>query len=113
MGRRSRVRVRKPKQRRRTAGPKLRKVAAGVADLREQLDRRTRDLDDALQQQTATSEVLRIIRQSPADAQPVFDAIVQSVSRLCGAMFGVVYLYENDRLRIVATNNFTPAATGT
>ena len=112
MGRRSRVRVRKPKQRRRTAGPKLRKVAAGVADLREQLDRRTRDLDDALQQQTATSEVLRIIRQSPADAQPVFDAIVQSVSRLCGAMFGVVYLYEDDRLRIVATNNFTPAATG-
>ena len=112
MGRRSRVRVRKPKQRRRTAGPKLRKVAAGVADLREQLDRRTRDLDDALRQQTATSEVLRIIRQSPADAQPVFDAIVQSVSRLCGAMFGVVYLYENDRLRIVATNNFTPAATG-
>jgi hypothetical protein len=61
MGRLSKERVRKSKQRRRTAGPKLRKGAAGVADLREQLDRRTRDLDDALQQQTATSEVLRNI----------------------------------------------------
>ncbi len=99
------------KQRRRAARSKLRKVGTGVADLREQLDRRTRELDDALQQQVATSEVLRIIRLSPADAQPVFDAIVQSASRLCGAIFGVVYLYDGDRLRIAATNNFTPAAT--
>src|SRR5262249_35884505 len=71
----------------------------------------TRELDEALQQQTATSEVLSIIRRSPADAQPVFDAIVQSAARLCGAIFGVVYLYENDRLRIAATNNFSPEAT--
>jgi GAF domain-containing protein len=73
--------------------------------------RRGRDLDDALQQLSATSEVLSIIRQSPADAQPVLDAIVQSASRLCGAVFGVVYLYDDDQLRIAATNNFTPAAT--
>ena len=111
MGRRSRERACKPKQRRRAARPKLRKAAAGVADLREELDRRTRELDDALQQQMATSEVLGIIRQSPADAQPVFDAIVQSASRLCGAIFGVVYLCDDDRLRIAATNNFTPSAT--
>jgi GAF domain-containing protein len=87
-------------------------VASGAADLREQLDHRTRALEDALQQQSATSEVLSIIRQSPSDAQPVFDAIVQSASRLCGAIFGVVYLCDDDdRLRIVATNNFTPSAT--
>ena len=86
--------------------------ASGVAGLREQLDHRTRALEDALQQQSATSEVLSIIRQSPSDAQPVFDAIVQSASRLCGAIFGVVYLCDDDgRLRIVATNNFTPSAT--
>jgi GAF domain-containing protein len=84
-------------------------VSAG--DLQEQLDRRTRELDEALRQQTATSEVLSIIRRSPADAQPVFDAIVQSAARLCGAIFGVVYLYENDRLRIAATNNLSPKAT--
>ena len=111
MGRHIREGGHPAKQQRRAARSKLRKVATGVADLREQLDRRTRELDDALQQQVATSEVLRIIRQSPADAQPVFDAIVQSASRLCGAIFGVVYLYDGDRLRIAATNNFTPTAT--
>ena len=111
MGRRIREGGHPAKQRRRAARSKLRKVATGAADLREQLDRRTRELDDALQQQVATSEVLRIIRLSPADAQPVFDAIVQSASRLCGAIFGVVYLYDGDRLRIAATNNFTPCAT--
>jgi two-component system, NtrC family, sensor kinase len=109
MGRR-RKHVRKPNQRRRTAGPRLRKMATGGADVREQLDRRTREFDDLLQQQIATSEVLGIIRRSPADAQPVFEAIVQSAARLCGTIFSVVYLYENDHLRAAATKNFTAAA---
>jgi GAF domain-containing protein len=94
--------------------PKARKAPtarAPTADLQDQLDRRTRELEEALQYQTATSEVLSIIRRSPADAQPVFDAIVQSAVRLCGAIFGVVYLYDGDLVRIVATNNLTPTAT--
>jgi two-component system, NtrC family, sensor kinase len=111
MGRRTRATSRSAKRRRSIARPKVRKTVAGIAELREQLNRRTLELDNALQQQIATSEVLSIIRQSPADAQPVFDAIVQSASRLCGAMFGVVYLCDGDRLRIAATNHFTPAAT--
>src|SRR4029079_4416802 len=73
--------------------------------------RLTRELDEALEQQIATSEVLSIIRRSPADAQPVFDAIVQSAARLCGAIFSVVYLHNNDRIRIAETSTFTPAAT--
>ena len=81
-----------------------------TADLQEKLDRRTRELEEALQQQTATSEVLSIIRRSPADAQPVFDAIVQSATRLCGAIFGAVYLCDDGRLRIAATQNNTPEA---
>ena len=83
--------------------PKARKAPTArvsTADLQEQLDRRTRELEEALQQQTATSEVLSIIRRSPADAQPVFDAIVQSAARLCGAIFSVVYLYDDDRLAL-------------
>jgi GAF domain-containing protein len=103
-----------PAKGQRTSRPKARKAPTAYgsgADLQEQLDRRTRELDEALQQQTATSEVLGIIRRSPADAQPVFDAIVQSAARLCGAIFGTVYLYENDRLRIAATNNLTREAT--
>ena len=82
-----------------------------TADLQEQLDRRTRELEEALQQQTATSEVLSIIRRSPADAQPVFDAIVQGAARLCGAIFSVVYLCDGDRLRVAATKNWTREAT--
>jgi GAF domain-containing protein len=111
MGRRARATSRSAKRRRSIARPKVRNTIVGIAELREQLNRCTLELDNALQQQIATSEVLSIIRQSPADAQPVFDAIVQSASRLCGAMFGVVYLCDGDRLRIAATNHFTPAAT--
>src|SRR5262245_53020018 len=100
-------------QRHRTIRSKVRKVPTAhvTAGLQEQLDRRTRELDEALQQQTATSEVLSIIRRSPADAQPVFDAIVQSAARLCGAIFSAVFLWDGDRLRIAATKNFTPEAT--
>src|SRR5215475_3126107 len=104
----------RPTKGQRKIGAKARKApiaSVSAADLQEQLDQRTRELDEALQQQTATSEVLSIIRRSPADAQPVFDAIVQSAARLCGANIGAVYLYENDRLRIAATNNLTPEAT--
>ena len=54
--------------------------------------------------------MLSVISRSPADAQPVFDAIVQSAARLCEAIFSVVYLYDGDRLRIAATNNYTPEA---
>ena len=83
---------------------------ASAADLQQQLDRRTRELNEALEQQAATSEVLSIIRRSPADAQPVFDAIVESAARLCGAIFSVVYLYDGDHLRVAATKNFTREA---
>jgi GAF domain-containing protein len=103
-----------PEKGQRTDTPKARKAPTAqvsAPDLQEQLDRRTRELDEALQQHTATSEVLSIIRRSPADAQPVFDAIVQSAARLCGAIFSGVYLYDGDHLRVAATKNFTPEAT--
>ena len=82
-----------------------------IVDLQEHLNQRTRELEEALEHQTATSEVLSIIRRSPADAQPVFDAIVQSAARLCDAIFSVVYLLDGENLRIAATQNFTPEAT--
>ena len=82
--------------------------STSTANLETEVARLTRERDEALEQQTATSEVLSIIRRSPADAQPVFDAIVQSAARLCGAIFSGVYLYEDDHVHIAATNNFFP-----
>src|SRR5262249_22981115 len=93
--------------------PKARKatISVSTADLQKQLDQRRLERDEALQQQAATSEVLSIIRRSPADAQPVFDAIVQSAARLCGAIFSILYLYNDNRMRIAATSNFNSQAT--
>ena len=99
---------RRPKARTKAGKPPAR---ASVAALEERLRQRSSELEEALQQQTATGEVLSIIRRSPADAQPVFEAIVQSATRLCDAVFSVFYLYDNDRLRIAALKNFTPEAT--
>src|SRR5262249_48509421 len=103
-----------PAKRQRTNRPKVRKAPAArvsTANLQEKLDQRTRELDEALQQQTATSEVLGVIRRSPANAQPVFDAIVESATRLCDAIISVVHLCDGDRVLIAATKNFTPEAT--
>src|SRR5262249_58010563 len=69
---------------------------------------RTQALTEAIEHQTATSEVLNVITRSPTDARPVFDAIVQSAARLCEAMFSLVFLYDGGLLRLVATHNFAP-----
>src|SRR5262249_13288100 len=83
-------------------------IAIGNVRLFDEVQARTRDLSEALEHQTATSEVLNVISRSPTDAQPVFDAIVQSAARLCEAMFSLVFLYDGDLLRLAATHNFTP-----
>ena len=98
-------------RRRKTVTPKRRdapKAVRGSSKPTHETEaaRLTRERDEALQQQAATSEVLRIIRRSPADVQPVFDAIVVSAARLSGAIFSVLYLYDGDRMRVGATSNF-------
>jgi signal transduction histidine kinase len=67
-----------------------------------------REVTEALEHQTATSEVLNVISRSPTNAQPVFDAIVESASRLCDAVFSVVWRYDGNLLYYAASHNFTP-----
>ncbi|HUP34776.1 MAG TPA: GAF domain-containing protein [Candidatus Limnocylindria bacterium] len=64
-------------------------------------------LSEALEQQTATGEILRIISRSPADALPVFEAIVQRAARLCSAEFSLVARFADGQLHVAALNNLS------
>jgi signal transduction histidine kinase len=81
--------------------------ASSAADLQEQLDRRTRELAEALDQQTATSEVLRVISSSSGELAPVFESLLASAKHLCGAEFGIILLREGDAFRTVALHGAT------
>src|SRR5262249_16778110 len=63
---------------------------------------------EALDQQTATSEILRVISSSPTDVQPVFDAIVASAVRLCSGLWGTLYRRYGDMVDSVASCNVPP-----
>jgi|SoiMetStandDraft_5_1073268.scaffolds.fasta_scaffold02144_4 two-component system, NtrC family, sensor kinase len=69
-----------------------------------------RELTTALDQQTATSEILRVISRSQTDVQPVFDTIVQSAVRLCAGLFGALFQFDGELLHMVAHHNYTPEA---
>ena len=66
------------------------------------------ELNKALEQQTATSDVLRIIAKSPQSVQPVFDAIVANAARLCDATFSAVATFDGELLHLVALNKMSP-----
>jgi GAF domain-containing protein len=84
-------------------------IAIENARLLNELRERTTDLTESLEQQTATSEVLRAISGSPGDLQPVFAAMLENAVRICDAKFGNIYRWDGDRLRLVAAHN-TPRA---
>jgi GAF domain-containing protein len=84
-------------------------IAIENVRLFDEVQARTRDLSESLEQQTATSEVLKVISSSPGDLQPVFDAILANATELCGARFATLRLSEGDQLRTVKLYN-APAA---
>jgi signal transduction histidine kinase/HAMP domain-containing protein len=85
-------------------------IAIENVRLFQELQARNRDLTEALEQQTATSEILRVIASSPTDIQPVLDVVAENAARLCEAIDGVIVRPEGDRLRIVAKYGSVPAA---
>jgi two-component system, NtrC family, sensor kinase len=84
-------------------------IAIGNVRLFDEVQARTRDLAESLQQQTATSEVLQIISSSPGELEPVFQAMLENATRVCGAKFGIMNLYDGDSFESVALFNVPPA----
>jgi GAF domain-containing protein len=91
-----------------------------TAELKTQLEVRTRELAEtrkalveALEQQTATSEVLRVISSSPGELEPIFQAMLANATRLCNAEFGVLEVDDGDGSRIAAVYNVPPALAAT
>jgi two-component system, NtrC family, sensor kinase len=84
-------------------------LVAEIAALRDRVASLTRENIQLQEQQTATSEVLKVISQSPTDVQPVLDAIVASAVRLCDARFGLLYRWDGENLYGVASHGATPA----
>jgi GAF domain-containing protein len=84
-------------------------IAIENVRLFQELQARNRELTEALEQQTATAEILRVISASPTDVQPVFDAIIRSAVRICGAALGGVARLEGDRIHIGSLHSVGPA----
>ncbi len=82
-------------------------IAIENVRLFQELQARNRELTEALEQQTATAEILRVISSSPTDLQPVFNVIMESAVRLCDARHGAVFSFDGDLMHLVAHYNLS------
>jgi GAF domain-containing protein len=83
----------------------VRRSSSSVAGQETEVARFRRERDEALERETATSEVLRLISKSPGDLELVFRSILENATRICEAKFGVLHLYEGGGFRVGAAHN--------
>ena len=82
------------------------------AGLERKVEERTAELKETLEQQVATSEILRVISSSPTDIQPVLDAVAESAARLCGASDALIRRLDGDLMPVVAHFGSVPVSEG-
>ena len=93
---------------RRTASKDVHRRGASAGH-EAKVERLTRERDEALERETATSEVLKVISSSPGELEPVFQTMLENATRICEARFGSLYLSEGDGVRMKAMHNAPPA----
>jgi transcriptional regulator with GAF, ATPase, and Fis domain len=124
-GRPARARPRKALKPKRGSAPKALSHRRAVPAHKTEVARLTRELNDSLKRETATSEVLEIISSSPGNLQQIFATMLEKAVRICDAKFGTMYLCDEGKLRLIAALNvpnafeevrgagpFTPAPDG-
>src|SRR5262249_12910920 len=84
-------------------------IAIENVRLFDEVEARTRELSEALERQTATSEVLGVISSSPGELDPVFQAMLTNAVRICEAKYGLLLLYDGKQFRAAALHDLPPA----
>ncbi len=84
------------------------RLQESYAGLEQKVEARTRELSESLEQQTATSEVLKVISSSPGELEPVFEAMLANATRICDAKFGNLWLRQDNGFLVAATHGIPP-----
>jgi signal transduction histidine kinase len=92
-----------------TTSSAARRASASATNLQEQFERQARELEEAREERAAIAEVLRVISASPGELEPVFQAMLENATRICGAKFGILFRYEGGLFHPAASHDVPPA----